>query len=225
MDRKSVREQLRSDAANQALTCCLNSLLQCHSVRKERKVRPGFTPVEDVMRYRPARVREAEEARKKGIPGSVPTQSTAAAAAAVAPSGPSASPPPSASPSEPQRSETQRTSWRSNTPQRQAALTVDPTSSPRADRLASNAANNSEASPSGERSWRNSRLRKPASSDASKKAVTSAGSSQDVRVETVDSATAKAERSVVSESLSSADELAQELDSLRIGKSDKPSQK
>ncbi|GAC98384.1 hypothetical protein PHSY_005978 [Pseudozyma hubeiensis SY62] len=39
-------------------------------VRKERKVRPGFTPVEDVVRYRPARAREAEEARKRGVPGS-----------------------------------------------------------------------------------------------------------------------------------------------------------
>jgi partner of Y14 and mago protein len=168
------------------------------------------------MRYRPARVREAEEARKKGIPGSVPTQSTAAA---VASADSSASPRPSALPLEPPRFEAQRTTWRSNTQQRQTALAVNS----REARSTASEADTPTASSHGEGSWRNSRLRK--SADPSKKAVTSAGSSQDVRIETVDSATAKAESSVVSEALSSADELAQELDSLRIGKSDKPSQK
>lgn len=180
-------------------------------------MRPGFTPVEDVMRYRPARVREAEEARKKGIPGSVPTQSTAAA---VASADSPASPRPSALPLEPPRFEAQRTTWRSNTRQRQTALAVNSRGEARS---TASEADTPKASSHGEGSWRNSRLRK--SADPSKKAVTSAGSSQDVRIETVDSATAKAKRSAASDARSSADELAQELDSLRLGKSDKHSQK
>lgn len=40
-----------------------------HSIRKERKVKPGFTPVEDVTRFRSARQVDAE--RRKLPPGSI----------------------------------------------------------------------------------------------------------------------------------------------------------
>ncbi|KAJ9475333.1 hypothetical protein PHBOTO_005414 [Pseudozyma hubeiensis] len=64
------------------------------SVRKERKVRPGFTPVEDVVRYRPARAREAEEARKRGVPGSAAQTKASSISTSTSPraSSPSASP-------------------------------------------------------------------------------------------------------------------------------------
>ena len=181
------------------------------------------------MRYRPARVREAEEARKKGITGRLPTQSTTTAAAATATAAvdsnldSSASPQSSASAvARPNlaTSETQRTSWRSNASQWQAPVSRTPR------KEASSAASETDkpkASSHAEGPWRNSRLRKPAPSDASKKPDHLTGTGQDVPVERDNVATVKS--SAASDVRSAADELAQELDSLRIGKPAKPSQR
>jgi partner of Y14 and mago protein len=43
-----------------------------NSIRKERKVKPGFTPAEDVRIYRPSRVLEAQQKQTKSIPGYEP---------------------------------------------------------------------------------------------------------------------------------------------------------
>ena len=47
----------------------MNRLMQ--SVRKERKVRPGFTPSEDIARFRPSSLREKEgeapSPRRRGV--------------------------------------------------------------------------------------------------------------------------------------------------------------
>lgn len=48
-----------------------SSRMHPHSVRKERKVRPGFTPAEDVTRFRSSRMRAADEfERSRTVPGS-----------------------------------------------------------------------------------------------------------------------------------------------------------
>ncbi|PWN45464.1 hypothetical protein IE81DRAFT_344768 [Ceraceosorus guamensis] len=52
------------------------------SQRKERKVRPGFTPAEDVGRFRSSRQQAAEALSRRPPPGSVPGSLNAASGAA-----------------------------------------------------------------------------------------------------------------------------------------------
>ncbi|GAA6040419.1 hypothetical protein JCM8097_004537 [Rhodosporidiobolus ruineniae] len=55
------------------------------SIRKEIKIRPGFTPVEDVLRYRTRGAIEAEQRRavKGAVPGLTPPAATAQVQAAL----------------------------------------------------------------------------------------------------------------------------------------------
>jgi partner of Y14 and mago protein len=55
----------------------LLKLSSLNSIRKERRVKPGFTPAEDVRRFRPSRVLEAQE-RKGNVPGYEPAPIEAA---------------------------------------------------------------------------------------------------------------------------------------------------
>ncbi|SPO30315.1 uncharacterized protein UTRI_05779 [Ustilago trichophora] len=139
------------------------------SVRKERKVRPGFTPVEDVQRYRPARAREAEEARKKGVPGSA---SSVASATNSASSSRASSIP---VPPQLEKQDFGRMSWRSNTTRTSTASSLSdagaqprgkfaPLEAPKTairDRPSgASSVGKSEAPSSAGKPWQNSRLRK-----------------------------------------------------------------
>lgn len=64
------------------------SVVPCR-IRKERRVRPGFTPVEDVVRYRPSKARQADEARRRAIPGRAASPVASIGSTACSPQEPS----------------------------------------------------------------------------------------------------------------------------------------
>ncbi|SJX65400.1 uncharacterized protein SRS1_15671 [Sporisorium reilianum f. sp. reilianum] len=194
------------------------------SIRKERKVRPGFTPVEDVVRYRPARAREAEEARKRGTPGS---EAIALTSSSSSPSALTSS----SRPSVPAKSDSDGSTWRSSAARSPAAsdgkhdgqkprgnfAPFEPPKQPRGGRTsAATSPVPSEAPSSVAQSWRNSRLRK---SQEPTTAVPEAWDQDEARHSGNSDKKPDAETVSARDRSSSADDLASQLDSLRIGKS------
>ncbi|KAJ1035597.1 hypothetical protein NDA18_000375 [Ustilago nuda] len=192
------------------------------SIRKERRVRPGFTPAEDVARYRPARAREAEEVRKRGIPGNSATVAATLSSSIT---------------SDPSRSlksgnigdcDTHSTPWRSSTAPPSAHSV--PTSRPRgnfaplepapARRTTNEApskndtADELEAFHSDTRSWRNSRLRKQNPSEEKKDERAAVPDAWDQEESGSDKETEREQSSKRAQT--STDDLAAELDSLSI---------
>lgn len=197
-------------------------------IRKERKVRPGFTPVEDVARYRPAKAREAEEARKRGVPGSA-VQTTASTARSSTPTAAYSSPRTPLS----GKSASDQSAWRSSSATPSAATDgrngsaqprgkfapLEPARQPR-DRRSAAATSivTSELPSSGAKPWQNSRLRKPQQSQQSQPSTASTEASTAVP-EAWDQDQAEQDGKPVSKgSQSTPDDLATQLDSLRIGK-------
>ncbi|SOV05432.1 uncharacterized protein UDID_07669 [Ustilago sp. UG-2017a] len=195
------------------------------SIRKERKVRPGFIPTEDVARYRPAGAREAEEARKRGIPGS------SAAVAATSSSSTTSDPSGSLKSGNIGNCDTHGTLWRSSTARAAppSAHSV-PTSRPRGNfaplepaparrttneaPLKNNTADELEAFHSDTRSWRNSRLRKQNPSEEKKEETAAVPDAWDQEEPGSDKGTEREQSSKRAQT--STDDLAAELDSLSI---------
>ncbi|CBQ69752.1 conserved hypothetical protein [Sporisorium reilianum SRZ2] len=196
------------------------------SIRRERKVRPGFTPVEDVVRYRSARAREAEEARKRGIPGSAEA-SIASTSGSSSPSVPSTSSRTSVT----AKRDSDSSVWRSSAARSPAAsdgkndgqkprgnfAPLEPPKQPRGGRTsAATSPVPSEAPSSVAQSWRNSRLRK---SQEPTTAVPKAWDQDEAQPSGNSDKKPDAETVSARDRSSSADDLASQLDSLRIGKS------
>ncbi|SPO32720.1 uncharacterized protein UTRI_05779_B [Ustilago trichophora] len=196
------------------------------SVRKERKVRPGFTPVEDVQRYRPARAREAEEARKRGVAGSASSVPSATNSASSSRASSSAAPP------QFEKQDFDRMVWRSNSTRTPTASNGSdtgtqprgkfaPLEAPRTaigERLCeTSSVDKSRASSSAAKPWQNSRLRKPLPPKQDEKAAVRDEWDQQDASEQGKAGDRKNEETIQKKgSDASADDLAAHLDSLRI---------
>ncbi|KAF6766991.1 Exon junction complex, Pym [Kalmanozyma brasiliensis GHG001] len=196
------------------------------SIRKERKVRPGFTPVEDVVRYRPGRAREAEEARRRAVPGSVPSPAAStpgASSSTTSPDSQSAIPSALADTTRTSRAAASATiSPGKDTAQRPRGnfAPLEPQKTPsRKDASSDKSATvTSGASSSEAKPWRNSRLRRPVQPTQSQHS----SAEPDARDQDEGDASDKSNQTKgdlpSSKSSPSADDLADELDSLRIDK-------
>ncbi|CDR99273.1 uncharacterized protein SPSC_00731 [Sporisorium scitamineum] len=207
------------------------------SIRKERKVRPGFTPVEDVVRYRPARAREAEEARKRGVPGgAAPTVASTSSSSA------SSAPPYSSRPTASGKPDCDRSTWRPNTARSPAVsdskdggqeprgnfAPLEPPRQPK-DRTpsATNLLGTFLTPAAVVKPWQSSRLRKPEPPRPSQDAASAASAVPEAWDQDLAQRDGDLERKAGAESVSAgdkasaSDDLAAQLDNLRIDKSER----
>lgn len=193
-----------------------------YRVRKERKVRPGFTPVEDVVRYRPGRAREAEEARRRAVQGSaaLPAASTTATSSASRKALPTGL---ADTAGRPGAATLATRSSSKDTAQRPRGnfAPLEPQKTPSKKDASSDktASGTSEASSSEAKPWRNSRLRRPLPPEQSQdsSAVPDAWD-QDRAKASGKPDTQSTSAQSASRTGPSADALAEELESLRIDK-------
>ncbi|SNX87614.1 uncharacterized protein MEPE_06324 [Melanopsichium pennsylvanicum] len=197
------------------------------TIRKERKVRPGFTPVEDVQRYRPARARQAEEAMKRGKPGRSSSEVTppASSSSSIAPIAARSTP------IDNQKVDSDRKAWRSGISNTSTATNRSPTTAqfrgnfapleppkqtPRDRTIAPVSADWSEDVPSEAKPWRNSRLRRPSPPKQDQdKSVAVSDALDEEGISTANGS--DKDRIDASGSDAAADKLAAELDRLRLG--------